>query len=147
MSLLLNPRFLIALALAGLLAFSHLTVYRKGKQNVRTEWLASVAAANEDSRRLEQARQSAVDAAARMAAAREAGIRAAANDARRASDGLRDDLRRANDYAKESRAAAERVAGVSTELLGSCAAALIGVSEAADRADSEARQLRQAWPK
>jgi hypothetical protein len=35
MTLLLNPRLWIALALAGVLAFSHFTAYRKGKQTER----------------------------------------------------------------------------------------------------------------
>jgi hypothetical protein len=38
---LLSPRLWIALALAGLLAFSHITAYRKGRANVRTQWDAA----------------------------------------------------------------------------------------------------------
>jgi len=146
-NLLLNPRVLLALVLAAALAFTHFAAYRKGKNDVRMEWQVSVAAANDEARRLERARQSAADGAARLAAVREAGIRAAAASARHESDGLRDDLRAANDYAKESRAAAERVAGVTTELLEQCSRSYLGVAEAADRADSEARELRGAWPK
>jgi hypothetical protein len=67
--------------------------------------------------------------------------------ARGESDGLRDDLNAANEYAKKSRAAAERTASVATELLGRCTALYLGVAEDAARADSEARELRQAWPK
>jgi hypothetical protein len=39
-TLLLNPRVLIVLALAALLSFSHFTAYRKGKATVRAEWAA-----------------------------------------------------------------------------------------------------------
>jgi hypothetical protein len=146
-SILLNWRVLAALALAGMLAFTHLTAYRKGEHAVKAEWDESVASANAESRRLEQARQRRADEAAQMAAQREARIRADAAHARASADSLRDDLRAANDYAKESRAAAERTAGVATELLGECSNALVDMGEAADRADSEARTLRQAWPK
>ena len=40
MTLLLNPRVLIVLALAALLSFTHFTAYRKGKTTVRAEWAA-----------------------------------------------------------------------------------------------------------
>ena len=40
MTLLLNPRVLLMLALAALLSFSHFTAYRKGKATVRAEWAA-----------------------------------------------------------------------------------------------------------
>lgn len=144
---LLNPRVLITLALVALLAFSHFTVYRKGKAHVRMEWQAAVAASNEDARRLEQARQSAVGSAQRIAAARENSLRAAV--ARAAGDvrGLRSDLDAALDYAAQSRAAAEQVARVSAGLLERCTAEYLGMAEAAQRSDTEARELRAGWPK
>ena len=40
MTLLLNPRVLLVLALAALLSFSHFSMYRKGKSTVRAEWAA-----------------------------------------------------------------------------------------------------------
>lgn len=40
MTLLLNPRVLLVLALAALLSFTHFTAYRKGKSTVRAEWAA-----------------------------------------------------------------------------------------------------------
>jgi hypothetical protein len=144
---LLNPRFLIGLVLVAALAFTHFTAYRKGKHVVLTEWQLSVAAANEESRRLERARQSKADDAARIAAARERGIAAAADSARRESAGLRDDINAAIHYAAQSRAAAEQTARLTSDLLGRCEARYLGVAEAAARADSEARELRQGWPK
>jgi hypothetical protein len=143
---LLSPRLWLALALAAALAFTHLTAYRKGRAYARQEWDAAVATANADARRLEQARQRRADEAAALATQRESRIRADAAGARRESDGLRDDLRTANDYAKQSRAAAERTAGLATELFERCTALYLGVAEEAQRADSEARQLRSAWP-
>lgn len=38
MIFLLNPRVWIALALAGLLAFSHIAVYRSGRHAVQAKW-------------------------------------------------------------------------------------------------------------
>lgn len=146
MTLLLNWRVWVALALTAVLGFTHFTAYRKGKNDVRTEWLASVAAANDDARKLEQRRQDRADEAQKLAAARDARIRADAVSARRESDGLRGDLDAAQQYAKESRAAAERVASIATDLLGRCTASYLAVAEAAQRADSEARELRQGWP-
>lgn len=144
---LLSPRLWLALALVAGLSFSHFFMYRKGSNAVRSEWLVSVASANEEARRLEQARQSAADAAGRLAAKREAGIRADAVRARNAADGLRDDLSAARDYAAQSRAAAEQTARVATGLFGQCTARYLGVAEDAARADSEARELREGWPK
>lgn len=146
MSLLLNWRVWVAMAVVAILTFTHLTVYRKGGNEVRTEWVASVAAANEESRRLERARQSRVDDAARVAAAAQARILADAAGARRSADGLRGDLDAARKYAAQSGAAAERVAVLATGLLGRCTADYLAVAEAAARADGEARELRQAWP-
>jgi hypothetical protein len=144
---LLSPRLWLVIGITAFLGLTHLSAYRTGVKHVRQEWAASVSAANDEARRLENARQSAADAAYRAAAVREAGIRRDAASARSAADGLRDDLKSARDYAKESRAAAERVANVATELLGRCTAEYLAVAEAAQRADSEARELRQGWPK
>lgn len=144
---LLNPRVWIALALVALLAFSHFSAYRKGRADVQAQWTAAVAAANLEARQMEQRRQRNVDDAAKVAAAREARARTAAAHARSERDGLRDDLNRAREYAAQSRAAAERVANLSTELLDRCTASYLAVAEAAQRADSEARELRQGWPR
>ena len=40
---LLNPRILIALAIAAALAFTHFSAYRSGKANVRAAWDAEKA--------------------------------------------------------------------------------------------------------
>jgi hypothetical protein len=144
----LDPRVWLAVVLALAAAFG--SGYFKGNTNGRkaTELAhaAAVAVANEDSRRLERARQSRADQAASIAAGREAGIRAAADRARRDADGLRDDLSAALDFAAESHAAAQRVAAVTSGLLGRCTAEYQRVAQDAARADSEARELREAWP-
>lgn len=144
----LDPRLWIAALLALALSFG--AGYFKGNTNARKvselDHVAAVAAANEDARRLERARQSRADQAAAIAASREAGIRAAADRVRSERDGLRDDLGAALDFAAESHAAAQRVASVAAGLLGRCTAEYQRVAEEADRADNEARQLRHAWP-
>jgi hypothetical protein len=143
-----DPRLWIAALLALAAAFG--AGYFKGNTNGRKAselaHAAAVAVAEADSRRLERARQSRADQAASIAAGREAGIRAAADRARRDADLLRNDLSAALDFAAESHAAAQRVASVATELLGRCTALYLGVAEAAARADSEARELRDSWP-
>ena len=144
---LLSPRLWIAAALVAALAFSHFAAYRKGKSDVRAEWAAAVAAANQEARKLEQSRQRRADEAAQLAAAREARLRTDAAHAADSLRGLRDDLNTARLFAAQSRAAAEQTAFLATELLDRCSARYIGVAEAAQRADTEARELRQGWPK
>jgi hypothetical protein len=144
---LLSPKLWIALALVAALAFSHFTVYRKGKADVRMEWQAATAAANIEAQKVSERRQRNVDQAATDAAIRRNADRARVVAATAAADSLRDDLRAARDYAAQSRAAAERIAGVSTELLERCTAQYLAVAEAAQRSDGEARELRQGWPR
>lgn len=142
---LLNPRVLAVLALVAAVAFTHFMAFRKGKNDVRLEWAAATAAANEDARRLEQARQRRAEEAGRLAAAREDRLRAAADGARRAAGGLRDDLA-ALRARSQSRPASESITGVLGELLQSCAEEYQRVAEEADRATSEVKELRDAWP-
>lgn len=146
MSLLLNLRVIACLALAGILAFTHFAAYRKGKNDVRTEWNASVATANEEARRLERARQSAADAAGRAAASREAGIRADAARARSAVSGLRDELAALRGRSQSCPSEAERTAAVG-ELLQQCAQAHGELAERADRHVNDLKLLLEAWPK
>jgi hypothetical protein len=146
MTALLNWRVWVALALAAVLAFTHFTAYRKGKNDVRTEWMASVAAANEMPAAWSERARAVRMKLHELPPAREARLRADAARARRESDGLRGNLDAAVQYAAKSRAAAERTAGLATDLLGRCTALYLGVAEAAARADSEARELRSAWP-
>lgn len=147
MSLLLNWRVWVAFALAAGLAVSHFTAYKRGKQNVKNEWLVATAEANADARKLETLRQSRVDEAARIAVGRAAVLRRDAARARLESSGLRDDLDATRRYAAQSRAAADETVRVTTGLLERCTALYLGVAEDAQRADGEARELRQGWPK
>ena len=144
---LLSTKLWLALALAAALAFSHLFIYRAGKAVVRNEYLQAQIVADAESRRIEQRRQSMVVEAGAAAAKRETALRADARAARSVADGLRDDLSAARSYAAQSHAAAQRIADLSTELLDRCSIRYLGVAEAAQRADSEARELRQGWPR
>lgn len=145
----LDPRLWGALVLGLALSFGagFWKGNAHGKSTVRAEWTAATATANQEARALEQARQRRADEAAKLARSREAGIRAAADHARGESIGLRDDLSAARDYAKKSRDAAERTSALATDLLGRCETRYLGVAEAAQRADSYARELMDAWPR
>ena len=137
-------------ALVVLLAL-YPVMYGKGRIDGRkiseANYAKAAAVANNELRKMESLRQARADEAARAAATREARLRDSAADARRDAGGLRDDLSAAREYAAKSRAAAERTADISTRLLERCSGRYLGVAEAAQRADSEARELRQAWPK
>lgn len=146
MSFLLNPRVLIALALACLLAFSHFACYRKGKNNVRMEWAAATAAANEDARRLERARQSRADDAGRLAAAREAGIAAATRRVAGERDGLRDAVDVARERGAQSLDACRQHAATLEDVFRQCGRQLQEVAREADGHASDSLKLQQAWP-
>lgn len=143
---LLSPRLWIALALVGVLAFTHLTAYNRGKTNVQREWQAATAAANVEARQIEQHRQTAVDKAAVAATTRNAGIRA---DSARAGDAvsrLRDAIA-ARRMAEESASAATKRADTLGELLVESASVHRELAESCDRHVSDLRLLLEAWPR
>lgn len=146
MSLLLNWRVWVALALAGALAFSHFTAYRKGKNDVRTEWMASVAAANLDARKLEQRRQDRADEAAKLAAGRSAAIRADADRARVAADGLRGDLDAVRRASAQSLDAATKSVAALSDVFTDCSRRYHELAEIADRHAADSLTLQKAWP-
>lgn len=146
LTFLLNPRVLVALAIVGLLAFTHLTAYRKGDANARNEWTLSIANANTEARQLERARQRRADEAGVLAATREARLRA---DAARAADsarGLRDELTRISGRSESSTAADPTIRALG-DILQACADEYRSVAEQADAAFSEVKLLREAWPR
>jgi hypothetical protein len=144
---LLNPKLWIAAAIVALLAFTHVFTYRAGAANVRLENAARVTAANEEARRMESLRQRNVDEAARAAAARATRLAADARSARLAADSLRDTIGAVELHAKESRAAADNAVRALSDVFGSCVREYQGLAEETDRATSEVKTLRQAWPK
>ena len=143
---LLSPRLWLALAIAAGLAFSHFYVYRSGKNNVRTEWDLSRAEADRESRKLEQMRQSNVDAAAVAGAKRKIVIVA---DSRGAADAV-DSLRNAiaiRDLAEESAASATKRAAAAEQLLIESAGVYQELAAKADGHASDVRLLLEAWPR
>jgi chlorite dismutase len=146
---LLDPRIWLAAALSIAIAFgggyfegSH----DRGKRD-ELERQAAISRANTEARQLEQQRQRRVDDVARIAAIGENRLRADAIRARTESDGLRDDLDALQRASANSLAASQQALSRTTGLFAACAREYLAVAEDAARADSEARELRQAWPR
>lgn len=143
---LLNPRFLIGLALAGALAFTHFFVYRAGKAHVRLEYAAAQAKANNEARALEQRRQDRADEAGRLAASREVRIRADAASARAAADSLRDTLDAVERASQNSGDAARESVAALSSVFADCSRRYQELAEIADRHASDSLKLQQSWP-
>jgi tryptophan 2,3-dioxygenase len=144
---LLNIRLWIAAALIAALSFSHFFSYRAGKANVRLEWQAATAAANLESRALEQRRQRRADEAAQLRAASETRLRSDLASARGVRDGLLDTLSATQRYAEESHAAASRATAALDTVFRDCTRAYLDMAEAAQRHADDALMLERAWPK
>ena len=144
---LLSPRLWIAAALVGALAFSHFTIYRKGKSDVRAEWTAAVAAANEESRRLERARQSRADQAAQSAAARSADDRDRAASADRAIARMRDTLDATERNAARSIGACTATVAAYRAVHGTCVAEYRSLGQEAAGHASDSLMYQDGWPK
>lgn len=146
---LLNPTiWLVALAiLAGSSGLSYFKGRTNGTKICEAAHAAAKVAANEDARKLEQARQRRADESAKLAAAREVRIRLDADRARNAVGILRGTLDSVERRASESRAAADNAVRALSNVVGECGSALVEVSQDADRARSEVKTLRDAWPR
>ena len=147
MAYLLNWRLIAGVVFLCLLPLMYFQGRSDGKKLILAEVNAAKAQAAADVRKIETLRQSRVDEAARDAAARERRILADAARARDAASGLRDDLDAVRLHASQSLAASNNALRTVGELLEHCSAEYLRVSEAADRATSEALTLRQAWPR
>lgn len=147
MSLLLNWRLWVALAFTGALAFSHFTIYRKGRADVQLAWDASKATANAEARQLEQRRQDRADEAASLAAGRGAAIRSDADRARRSVDGMRSTLDATERRAKESADAAARLVSTYRTVFESCLAEYRALGEEAAGHASDSLMYQQSWPR
>jgi uncharacterized phage infection (PIP) family protein YhgE len=137
----------VTLALAALLSFSHIWVYRHGKTIVRAEWSESVAAANIEANRMERARQRGVDEAQAAAAKRSGVLAADARASRVLVGGLRNDIDAAERVAAQSAAAADQLRAAYRELYVESTDLLTEIAGAADQHSSDVRLLREAWPK
>ncbi len=147
MSLLLNWRVWVALALAGALAFSHFSVYRAGKNNVTKEWKASVAAANLESSRFERARQRGVDEAQIAQSKRNAGLAADARAARLSVDSLLATLDATERMAAQSHGAATRATAALRTVFESCTRANLDLAAAAQGHANDSLMYQESWPK
>lgn len=147
MMFLLNPRVLITLALVALLGFTHFSAYRKGKQEVRNEWSAATARANEEARKLEQQRQRRSDDAQRIATQAAQRDRVAVAAARAERDGLRDTLDAIEQSARESHDAATRNLAAVRAVFDRCTAEYLRVAEEAAGHARDSLMYQQAWPK
>jgi hypothetical protein len=146
-SLLLNIRVLIALAVVAALGFSHFTVYRAGKNDVRKEWLAATAAANIEANRMERARQRGVDEALAAQSRRNAGLAGDIRTARANVDSLRGTLDATERMAASSHSAATLAVATYRNVFEQCVREYQALGEIADRHSSDAVTLRDAWPK
>jgi hypothetical protein len=133
-------------AVLAALAFSHVYVYRKGKHDEKLDHVAAVAAANEDSRRLERARQSRADQAASIAAGREARNRAAADLVGRERDRLQHALSVANERGAQSLNACRQHTATLEAVFGECRGQLQALGRDADSHSSDSLKLQQSWP-
>jgi hypothetical protein len=120
---------------------------RHGKLELQHEIDAERIATAQESNRMERARQSAADAAARAAATREAGILADAAGARRELGGLRGDLAAVRKHAEQSLNACTVSLAATTDVFESCADRYSGLAEEADRHASDSLKFQEAWPK
>lgn len=147
LTLLLNWRFWVLIGLVAVLSFTHFTAYRKGKNEVRNEWKAAIAQANIDARALEGRRQSAADAAGRVAATAAHRDRVALAGARTELDGMRDTLSAIERASQESSDAARKHVTALSAVLGSCTREYLDMAEAAAGHARDAVMYQQAWPK
>lgn len=146
---LIDPRVLGGVALVIALSSVSSFFYGEHKQKHYDDLVktAEIAGSNQEARHFEQQRQDKVNESSTNAAKRESKLLADAAAARNDANSLRgttDALKRASE---KSIASALASLDLTTQLLNSCTGRYLGVAEAAQRADSEARELREAWPK
>ena len=133
---LLSPRLWLALALAGLLAFTHYKAFHGGKAAVQAEWTAEKLASSEATRQKEKALTLAttkVDYVLQQSKKRDlAAGRATADSLRNFQTALV-----AKPVDTPTPAGADGTGGLERELLGSCATALAEMAFTADRLETK----------
>jgi chromosome segregation ATPase len=141
---LLDPRVWLFVAAVG--AAGYLKGCHDGKGLEKNAHAADQADANREALRLERARQSRVDESVRLAGAREARLRTDIAGAARELDGLRGDLDAIQRASAESLAAANNAVRALGDVFEQCSREYQAVAAEADRAASEVKTLRDAWP-
>ena len=145
---LLDPRIWVVIAIAIALSFGagFWKGNAHGESTVRAEWQSATAAANQEARRLEQARQRRADEAAKLAAARTNRLAADNRRARSELDRLRSAVSTAKPAGEQSCAAADQRADTLGKLLIESGELLAELARAADGHASDVRLLLEAWP-
>jgi len=157
MALLLNWRVWVAIALAGVLAFSHFFVYRAGKAAVRADFDAYRLSVSETTRKLQAANERIATEqrdqqlkAQNDAKLREAGLRTDAGNALAELDRLRNALRvatRRDPVPGAPAAPADQSAATQTVVFLECAAAFAKLAGEADGHASDVQTLEESWPR
>lgn len=144
---LLNPRVWVAAVLIVVLGATHFTAYRSGRAHVRAAWdkeraelAAKAVEAEQAARKKEQALLAQRQQAEKRYVDEKRKAATAALAAESALDGLRNTLaERDRELATADSATSARVNGgarLERDLLGSCATALVGLAEEADRLEA-----------
>lgn len=145
---LLDPKLWGAALIGGALLFG--AGFWKGNthgtKTVRAEWLEATAAANQEARRLEQARQRRADEAAQLGAGRAKRLAADARSARSELDRLRSAVSATKPASEESCTAASQRADTLGKLLLQSGELLTEIAGSADRHASDVKLLLDAWP-
>ena len=146
---LLNPTlWLVAIAiLAGSSGLTYLKGRTDGTKICEAVHAKAAIAANEESRRLEQARQRRADESAKLAAARTNRLAADNRRAHSELDRLRDTIRAPKPTGDESCTAANQRADTAERLLLESGELLTEIAGAADRHASDVKLLLDSWPR
>jgi hypothetical protein len=153
MTILLNARLWIALALALALVLSHFTAYRAGKNVVRAQWdndkaerVSQALMAEQAARQREQELVAALHNTEKKYVEQRQKASVAAAGARTELERLRSELAAPRGPAPADPATPIRAddrTGLESELLGHCATALVGLAQEADRLEAVVVGLQQ----
>ncbi len=147
MTLLLSPRFWLAIGLAAALAASHFFVYRAGRAMLGKEIQDERIATAQANIRKTEILADKKDAALLAASVRGAAAAADAGRARDAADGLRGELAAQQQWADESLATCTKSAAATRDVFEQCVKRYSGLAEIADRHANDSLTCTQAWPK
>lgn len=151
---LLSPRVWLAVAVAIALSASLWKAYVMGKQTVQNDWNLAITTQAQETLKLseeyrlkEQALQTKVRKAQNEAATRVKKLQTDADNARAASDGLRNDLAAfRTSLPSLTRDAIDRYAVTAGVVFDECVRKYLDVARDADSIASERQLLVEAWP-
>jgi hypothetical protein len=140
-------RLIAAAVIFTVLLATHWKAYTVGGKHVRNEWAAATAKANDEARTLERARQSAADAAGRLAAAAASRDRDRLRGANRELLGMRDTLDAIERASEESHDAATKHVAALRAVFGECSAEVVRLAEEAAGHARDSLMYQRSWPK